>query len=181
MFCQTANQHSAHCYYDPSHLLVAKRAVHLSFVCRLGILPEETYLYISPYVALTYLVLTLCVILPTPRGMDAFRKDEHEMDSSRFDDLTKALATAQRNGNGAATGPQRPAAPTIGEPAPDFSLPDLAGQTVSLSDFRGARSSPIPSSIRGRSLDRIVPDPTGDTMQEIGARVRLRDLVGGAR
>ena len=101
-------------------------------------------MYISPYVALTYLVLTLCVILPTPRGMDAFRKDEHEMDSSRC-------------------------------------LPDLAGQTVSLSDFRGARSSPIPSSIRGRSLDRIVPDPTGDTMQEIGARVRLRDLVGGAR
>jgi hypothetical protein len=74
--------------------------------------------------------------------MDAFRKDEHEMNSSRFDDLTKALATAT---------------------------------------FRGARSSPIPSSIRGRSLDRIVPDPTGDTMQEIGARVRLRDLVGGAR
>src|SRR5436305_12059991 len=31
-----------------------------------------------------------------------------------------------------------PAGPTMGEPAPDFSLPDLAGQMVHLSDFRGS-------------------------------------------
>jgi hypothetical protein len=93
------------------------------------------------------------------------------MEPSKFDELTKALATSTSRRQALKT----IAATTIG------SLPDLAGQTVSLSDFRGARSSPIPSSIRGRSLDRIVPDPTGDTMQEIGARVRLRDLVGGAR
>lgn len=78
--------------------------------------------------------------------MDAFRKDEHEMDSSRFDDLTKALATATSRRQ---------------------ALKTLAATTL--------------GGIRGRSLDRIVPDPTGDTMQEIGARVRLRDLVGGAR
>ena len=28
----------------------------------------------------------------------------------------------------------------MGEPAPDFSLPDLSGQTVSLSDFRGDKT-----------------------------------------
>jgi peroxiredoxin/uncharacterized membrane protein YphA (DoxX/SURF4 family) len=31
----------------------------------------------------------------------------------------------------------RPSGATIGDPAPDFSLPDLEGKTVSLSDFRG--------------------------------------------
>ena len=35
------------------------------------------------------------------------------------------------------TASRPPASPRVGEPAPDFSLPDLAGQTVSLSDFRG--------------------------------------------
>jgi hypothetical protein len=44
---------------------------------------------------------------------------------------------AQGNGYGRAAAPQPPAGPSIGEVAPDFSLPDLAGQTVSLSDFRG--------------------------------------------
>ncbi len=42
---------------------------------------------------------------------------------------------SQRNGHAAA--PRQPAGPKVGEPAPDFSLPDLSGQTVSLSDFRG--------------------------------------------
>ena len=50
---------------------------------------------------------------------------------------TLPMAAALGNGNGAAAAPRPPASPTIGEPAPDFSLPDLAGQTVSLSDFRG--------------------------------------------
>ena len=39
------------------------------------------------------------------------------------------------NGNG--TRP-RPIAPAIGQPAPDFSLPDLEGKPVTLSDFRGS-------------------------------------------
>jgi peroxiredoxin len=51
---------------------------------------------------------------------------------------TLPMAAAQ-NGNG--HGAPRPAAgPKIGEPAPDFSLPDLAGQAVNLSDFRGSRT-----------------------------------------
>lgn len=41
------------------------------------------------------------------------------------------------NGNRAQMRP-RPPAPAIGEPAPDFSLPDLEGNLVKLSDFRGS-------------------------------------------
>ncbi len=51
---------------------------------------------------------------------------------------TLPMAAAQGNGNGAAS--RMPAGPKVGEPAPDFSLPDLAGQTVSLSDFRGDKT-----------------------------------------
>jgi methylamine dehydrogenase accessory protein MauD len=49
---------------------------------------------------------------------------------------TLPMASVQGNGNGAAA-PQPPPGPKIGQPAPDFSLPDLSGQTVHLSDFRG--------------------------------------------
>ena len=34
--------------------------------------------------------------------------------------------------------PSRPVIPNRGDPAPDFSLPDLAGHTMRLSDFRGS-------------------------------------------
>jgi peroxiredoxin len=44
---------------------------------------------------------------------------------------------AQGNGHGAAAAARPPAGPKVGEPAPDFSLPDLSGQTIHLSDFRG--------------------------------------------
>jgi peroxiredoxin len=51
---------------------------------------------------------------------------------------TLPMVAAQ--GNGGAVPQRPPAGPTMGEPAPDFSLPDLAGQTVSLSDFRGDKT-----------------------------------------
>ena len=41
------------------------------------------------------------------------------------------------NGNGHAAAP---AVAKVGETAPDFSLPDLSGRTVSLSDFRGEQT-----------------------------------------
>jgi peroxiredoxin len=53
---------------------------------------------------------------------------------------TLPMAAAQGNGNRATATPQPPVGPKVGEPAPDFSLPDLAGQTVSLSDFRGDKT-----------------------------------------
>ncbi len=54
-------------------------------------------------------------------------------------------AAARRTPDGsAAPGPQSAAAveerPEVGYLAPDFALPDLAGQTVRLSDFRGKRA-----------------------------------------
>jgi len=49
-----------------------------------------------------------------------------------------ALAAVQGNGTRPTAAPGRPAAPRLGEPAPDFSLPDLSGQTIHLADFRGS-------------------------------------------
>ena len=53
---------------------------------------------------------------------------------------TLPMAAAQGNGHRATATPRPPAGPTMGEPAPDFSLPDLAGKFVSLSDFRGDKT-----------------------------------------
>jgi peroxiredoxin len=44
---------------------------------------------------------------------------------------------SQRNGHGAMTVPRPPTGLKIGDAAPDFSLPDLSGNLVYLSDFRG--------------------------------------------
>jgi hypothetical protein len=96
VFNQTANQHAAHCYYHPYHHLVSKLCGHGT--CHLPI--AQVYFLKKPigtiylYISLTRIVLTLCVIFPICGGMAAFRKDGREMEPSRFDDLTKALATA---------------------------------------------------------------------------------------
>jgi peroxiredoxin len=42
------------------------------------------------------------------------------------------------NGNSHGAAPRPPAVPKVGEAAPEFSLPDLGGKLVSLSDFRGS-------------------------------------------
>ena len=51
-------------------------------------------------------------------------------------DAIRALITTTLDPPAAA--PRPPAGPKIGEPAPNFSLPDLSGKTVRLSDFRGS-------------------------------------------
>ncbi len=52
-------------------------------------------------------------------------------------DLPMAAAASQENDNGATVTPLVPAVPSIGDIAPDFSLPDLSGKLVRLSNFRG--------------------------------------------
>jgi peroxiredoxin len=52
-------------------------------------------------------------------------------------DAIRALIATTVSANAAAAAPRPPAGLKIGEPAPDFGLPDLAGKTVKLSDFRG--------------------------------------------
>jgi peroxiredoxin len=54
--------------------------------------------------------------------------------------LNGTVPTPASNGQQAAAAPRPPAGLKIGELAPDFSLPDLAGKTVKLSDFRGSKT-----------------------------------------
>ena len=71
---------------------------------------------------------------PLAQGADAIRA---LVDKTLSPAGLGTLPMAAANGNGHGAAPRRPAGPKVGEPAPDFSLPDLSGQTVSLSDFRG--------------------------------------------
>ena len=74
---------------------------------------------------------------PLAQGAEAIRA---LMDKARspigLATLPMAAAPAQHNGHGTHARP-RPLAPAIGEPAPEFSLPNLEGNQVKLSDFRG--------------------------------------------
>ena len=54
--------------------------------------------------------------------------------------INGTLPTVASNGQAAAAAARPPAGLKIGEPAPDFSLPDLAGKTVKLSDFLGSKT-----------------------------------------
>jgi len=53
-------------------------------------------------------------------------------------DAIRGMIGATLNDTLPMAAPRRPASLKIGEPAPDFGLPDLADKTVKLSDFRGS-------------------------------------------
>src|SRR4029077_404959 len=57
-----------------------------------------------------------------------------------------------------APAPRAPSGPKIGEPAPDFSLPDLNGKTVKLSDFRGSRTLVLFWRPSCGFCERMIPD-----------------------
>jgi len=44
------------------------------------------------------------------------------------------------NGHGVAVALSQPTAPKVGEPAPEFTLPDLTGKPINLADFRGSQT-----------------------------------------
>ena len=65
---------------------------------------------------------------PLAQGADAIRAlIDRALSPAGLATLPMAAAPAQHNGNGTHARP-RPLTPAIGEPAPDFSLPDLAGR-----------------------------------------------------
>jgi thiol-disulfide isomerase/thioredoxin len=53
-------------------------------------------------------------------------------------DAIRGMIGATLNGTLPMAAPRPPASLKIGEPAPDFGLPDLAGKAIKLSDFRGS-------------------------------------------
>src|SRR5882724_4884411 len=83
-------------------------------------------------------------------------------------DAIRALITTTLNPPAAA--PRPPAGLKIGEPAPDFSLPDLAGKTVKLSDFRGKPTLVLFWRPSCGFCERMLPDlKTWETNARTGA------------
>ncbi len=74
---------------------------------------------------------------PVAQGADAIRS--LVAGAAGLPVLRSLPIAAQGNGGGASR-PQAPVGPKIGEPAPQFSLPDLSGKQVSLADFKGSKT-----------------------------------------
>ena len=78
---------------------------------------------------------------PLAQGTDAIRGlVESAMGQPMRRTMPMAAAASHNNGTGATAVPGPPANPRIGDAAPDFSLPDLSGNLVQLSDFRGRQT-----------------------------------------
>jgi peroxiredoxin len=75
---------------------------------------------------------------PLAQGADAIRS--LVAGAAGLPVLRSLPMATQGNGGAAAPRPQPPAGPRIGDPAPQFSLPDLSGKQVSLSEFRGGKT-----------------------------------------
>jgi methylamine dehydrogenase accessory protein MauD len=74
---------------------------------------------------------------PLAQGADAIRTLIDQTLNPSVLGRLPMVAVPKGNGQQARAALQPEAFPKMGEQAPDFSLPDLSGQTVSLSDFRG--------------------------------------------
>ena len=72
---------------------------------------------------------------PVAAGADAIRTLIARTVNPPVPGALPMAASATGNGHGAG-----PAVAKVGDPAPEFSLPDLSGQTVSLADFRGDKT-----------------------------------------
>jgi peroxiredoxin len=69
--------------------------------------------------------------LPVLTSLPAAREDDHAL---------PIAAVPNGSGAAAAAAPGQPARPQVGEPAPAFTLPNLHGETVNLSDFRSNKT-----------------------------------------
>jgi peroxiredoxin/uncharacterized membrane protein YphA (DoxX/SURF4 family) len=77
---------------------------------------------------------------PLAQGADALRTLIDKTLNSSVLNTLPMLAASNGNRQRTMTASRLPTSPRRGEPAPEFSLLDLSGQTIHLSDFRGSKT-----------------------------------------
>jgi len=77
---------------------------------------------------------------PAALGADAIRRLIANVLNQPVLNALPMAAPANGNGRSAAQAPSQPAAPKVGQPAPELRLPDLTGKSVDLTDFRGSKT-----------------------------------------
>ena len=77
---------------------------------------------------------------PRNAGAPSARRGRHPVVSARRAVALGALLWSLLLLGIFATGPAVAAAPEVGDPAPDFTLPATTGGTISLSQFRGTKA-----------------------------------------
>jgi peroxiredoxin len=77
---------------------------------------------------------------PLAAGADAIRALITSALDLPMPSTLPTAGSADGNGRGAASALDQPASPQVGEPAPEFTLPDLTGKKEGLADFHGSNT-----------------------------------------